>query len=846
MLDIERGGARVSDNAFRAFFKHATGIKEGPYPYQERLAAAPIESRLIHVPTGCGKTAAVILAWLWRRRFHPDSSVRASTPRRLVYCLPMRVLVEQTSDNAKRWLTNLDLQDTVGVHVLMGGEEADDWDLYPERDAILVGTQDMLLSRALNRGYGMSRYRWPMHFGLLHTDCLWVFDEIQLMGSGLTTTAQLEAFRAALHQEGCQSLWMSATLQRDWLHTVNFDPTRLTLLKLEEEDLATQRVRQVREARKPLHATDAHLDDVGALAKEIVAAHKKTLGRTLVVVNTVRRARELHTALQRDLKETGISLDPILIHSRFRPRERAEQVNRLLLEPGEHGMVVVSTQVVEAGVDVSARTIFTELAPWPSLVQRFGRCNRRGLENDTAEAFWIDLPKGEEQQGKLSAPYDLADLLRSRELLRACPDVGPASLAAVANPQPFQHKQVIRRKDFIELFDTTPDLAGNDIDIDPYVREIDESDVQVFWREWPTDQSPPVDAPGPRREELCPVPIADFRNFVKDGERRQLAYRWDYLDRQWVGVQLRRIYPGQVYLLHAAAGGYAPDAGWNVNVDKPVSVIPAPVVALPPEANDDDVLSQFAWQSIAEHTNRVCGELEVILSELWLPELEVLKLAARWHDWGKAHDVFQDAIDDGQAVERRGVATQRRERPPEQRGSRVIAKAPGKRWKDKKLIDPGFWRTYRRRHFRHELASALAVLQRPYDGLTSLTDDELNLVAYLIAAHHGKVCLSIRSLPGESTPDNRRFARGIWDGDELPTTDLGGGVSSPAVALSLEPMELGLCEQPPFAGQPSWAERMQALCDKLSPFRLAYLEAVVRAADARASMTGNPQEPSRA
>jgi len=295
----------VPDNAFRAFFKHATGVQKGPYPYQERLANAPIESRLIHIPTGCGKTAAVILAWLWRRRFHPDSSVRASTPRRLVYCLPMRVLVEQTSDNAKTWLKNLDLQYTVGVHVLMGGEEAGDWDLYPERDAILVGTQDMLLSRALNRGYGMSRYRWPMHFGLLHTDSLWVFDEIQLMGSGLATTAQLEGFRTAFHQDGCQSFWMSATLLPDWLHTVDFDPRSLPLLKLEDDDLATEDVREKREARKPLHAAGARVDGAGELAKEIVAAHEKTGGRTLVVVNTVARARELHTKVQRELKRAA-------------------------------------------------------------------------------------------------------------------------------------------------------------------------------------------------------------------------------------------------------------------------------------------------------------------------------------------------------------------------------------------------------------------------------------------------------------------------------------------------------------------------------------------------------------
>ena len=82
----------------------------------------------------------------------------------------------------------------IAVTVLMGGEDKDEWDLYPERDAIIIGTQDMLLSRALNRGYGMSRYRWPVHFGLLNNDCLWVMDEVQLMGVGVETSAQMQAF----------------------------------------------------------------------------------------------------------------------------------------------------------------------------------------------------------------------------------------------------------------------------------------------------------------------------------------------------------------------------------------------------------------------------------------------------------------------------------------------------------------------------------------------------------------------------------------------------------------------------------------------------------------------------
>lgn len=179
---------------FEEMFSKATNGKR-PFPYQTRLAEADSLPQLIRIPTGAGKTAAVVLAWLWRRRFGAET-VRKSTPRRLVYCLPMRVLVEQTRDNAILWLQRLGLlggtaevenkngenvvraytpawddPEKIVVTMLMGGEDADEWDICPERDAILIGTQDMLLSRALNRGYGMSRYRWPMHFGSQGPDC---------------------------------------------------------------------------------------------------------------------------------------------------------------------------------------------------------------------------------------------------------------------------------------------------------------------------------------------------------------------------------------------------------------------------------------------------------------------------------------------------------------------------------------------------------------------------------------------------------------------------------------------------------------------------------------------------
>ncbi|MEO7143494.1 MAG: DEAD/DEAH box helicase, partial [Bryobacteraceae bacterium] len=139
----------MNAQSFEPFFSDATG--NAPYPYQTALASEGIRSHAIHVPTGAGKTAAVILAWLWQRRNNPQG-----TPRRLVYCLPMRVLVEQTRDRAKEWTEKVAPE--VRVYTLMGGEVQEDWELYPESPAILVGTQDMLLSRALNRGYAMSRY----------------------------------------------------------------------------------------------------------------------------------------------------------------------------------------------------------------------------------------------------------------------------------------------------------------------------------------------------------------------------------------------------------------------------------------------------------------------------------------------------------------------------------------------------------------------------------------------------------------------------------------------------------------------------------------------------------------
>jgi CRISPR-associated endonuclease/helicase Cas3 len=794
---------------FADFFRKATGY--GPYPYQERFAEANPLPHLLRAPTGAGKTDAAVVGWLWRW-----VSKISDTPRRLVYCLPMRVLVEQTQSKAKEWIKKLELD--IPVHVLMGGVEAKKWYLHPEKPAILIGTQDMLLSRALNRGYAASRFHWPIDFGLLNNDCLWVFDEPQLMASGVSTSAQLAGLREqqTFGTFGPSlSVWMSATLEPGWLETVDFRgkfPGKP--LELDEADYDTKRPLNDRMTAKKTLAPlgirltkDADEKEANAVATKVLAKHLEApTTQTLVVLNTVKRAKKVYEALAA-LRNKPDSLKLLLVHSRFRPFEREgskkrdgkkerEGLNDKLQSSGEAAAdrIIVATQVVEAGVDISARTLVTELAPWASIVQRIGRCNRTGgKQNDSpGRVFWIDI-----DEEKQALPYEPAELVKARERMDELngKDVSPKSLSPYKLDPDFQHKHIARRRDVLDFFDTSPDLSGNDIDVSRFVRGDDpETDVQVFWRAINTANLKEQNSPA--RAELCSVPVGEARNFLtRIANKKSLSgYVWDHIDKKWRKLKPAQVRPGLVILLPESAGGYTPDIGWNLEATFPV--VPLTPSDEKPESTEDDPLSTGPPFTITEHTDHVCAELELLLgalSSLVEEWSRVLRQAARWHDVGKAHWAFQ-----------KGMHTAN----PALSLDKLWAKSGVK-----KRLRHG------RKFFRHELASSLAARQHklPFEAV------------YLIGAHHGKVRLSIRALPGEKPPTeiDMPFALGVHHEDKLPKVDCGGSVFCPDTELDLTPMKLG--------GESSWTANALSLLDKLGPFRLAYLEALLRAADQRAS-----------
>ncbi len=675
------------------------------------------------------------------------------------------------------------------------------------------------------------------------------------MGAGRATSAQMEAFRRQESSratcEGrsagyfCRSLWMSATLAPEWLATVDH-PVPTKLFRVDPVTEADERLRKLVEAPKHVRrvangpTSGAAKDQKGYIARlaaSVLEAHRS--GRmTLVIVNQVKRAQDMYAQVRKTFAaRQGVSPELVLLHSRFRPTDRDREMAKLVGTAERSDIIVIATQAVEAGVDISAAVMFAELAPWASMVQRFGRANRRAEVEDGAHVYWIDLlgsirgneRKVEKDTKTVSLPYEADQLWDARAKLAQLEDVAPVHLPPPGKIDP--PLCVIRRKDLDDLFDTDADLTGFDVDISPYVRDADDTDIRVFWR----DASASGDAPPkPTARELCAIPIGQARSWLKS-TKKALGPVFFVRDPQWRRPRGRiessppgwaflhdSPWPGLTVLADRSAGGYDDTLGFTGNRRD----VPAPIdfldeapdsqhmtrVSQGPEeesdGHDDDPRSETGHPvQLTDHLRHVVSEVYALCEGLGVDDStsDLLVRAALWHDLGKAHEVFQETM-------RKGL------KDVSVSSSVLLAKTVKRNLR------------HRRAYFRHELASALAFLA--HQGWSQDAD----LCAFLIAAHHGKVRMNLRALPREAAPKEperagSRFARGVWEGDELPPLDLGVTERWPGGKLTLSIMELGWDK----TSRESWTERTRKLLSTYGPFRLAWLETLLRLADWRAS-----------
>ncbi|MFM8270284.1 MAG: CRISPR-associated helicase Cas3', partial [Pseudomonadota bacterium] len=147
--------------------------------------------------------------------------------------------------------------------------------------------------------------------------------------------------------------------------------------------------------------------------------------RVLWVVNTVDRCQEEAQKLD---KEQGISGSVLCYHSRFRlmdRQKRHEEVIEAFQQEGK-AAIAVTTQVCEMSLDLDADVLITELAPCSSLVQRFGRSNRKGKRNYSK----IRVYEPKIYELKIYRPYTESLILSAKRFLSEI--IGSQSQKALA------------------------------------------------------------------------------------------------------------------------------------------------------------------------------------------------------------------------------------------------------------------------------------------------------------------------------------------------------------------------------------------------------------------------------
>jgi CRISPR-associated endonuclease/helicase Cas3 len=375
----------MSETEFGAAFEALTG--NPPFPWQRelydkwfRIGKFPSSCNL---PTGLGKTSVVAI-WLIALANHPDK-----LPRRLVYVVNRRTVVDQTTNEVEKLRKNLPkLNSDLGSLALstLRGQFADnrEWSADPSRPAVIVGTVDMIGSRLLFSGYRVGFKAKPLHAGFLGQDALLVHDEAHLEPA-------FQNLLIALQREQHEG---ERTGQLPWpkLRAMELSATSRgseNVVALSDKDRDEPEVRKRIGAKKAIHLHENK--DEKRLADEIAdlaLKHKESGRAVLVFVRKVDDVDKVVKKLPKDSSEQltgtlrGQERDDLVkkpIFQRFLPESNRDKD----VTPTEGTVYLVCTSAGEVGVNISADHLVCDLSTFDSMAQRFGRVNRFGNCDDT-------------------------------------------------------------------------------------------------------------------------------------------------------------------------------------------------------------------------------------------------------------------------------------------------------------------------------------------------------------------------------------------------------------------------------------------------------------------------------
>jgi CRISPR-associated endonuclease/helicase Cas3 len=382
------------DSAFEALAENK------PFPWQralyERFAAGEFPDSC-NLPTGLGKTSVVAIWLIALANGKP-------VPRRLVYVVNRRTVVDQTTDEVEKYRKNLTaagITEELALSTLRG-QFADnrEWSADPSRPAVICGTVDMIGSRLLFSGYGVGFKAKPLHAGFLGQDALLVHDEAHL------EPAFQRLIEAIRDEQKREPALLGERLRLKVMELTATSRSGGEAFPNETERKANEQspiVRRRVEAKKAIHLHENK--DEKKLAEEIAAlalSHKDS-GRAVLVfarkvddvekiVAKLRRERQNVQQLAGTLRglERNRMADPrkedaCPIFARFLkpPKPDADETERWKVEPTLGTVYFVCTSAGEVGVNISADHLVCDLSTFESMAQRFGRVNRFGENSDT-------------------------------------------------------------------------------------------------------------------------------------------------------------------------------------------------------------------------------------------------------------------------------------------------------------------------------------------------------------------------------------------------------------------------------------------------------------------------------
>ena len=751
------GGQEFSRH-YKDFFRSLTGYD--PFPYQVDFATRDKEFVSLEAPTGLGKSLAVICDFLYHSIHSPKS-----TPRRLIFQLPLRTLVNQTLETINTLIERSGLE--VDVYCLMGGNIEDDFTENPERRAIIVSTLDQLVSRQLNRPYTASRKAALMHFFATNDDVRLVVDETQLQTEAFPTSVKLhETLTEHSSFFGRELVLCSATMD---LSVVSKPVNRCSLADADyEHPYAKKKIGQYKKLHLHQLMTDAQL--VELIEKEHV---DDTL--TLVVVNQVKRAQAIFSRLK---------LPKRLLHSKYR------RADRNTLEEGLDAFrgVLVATQVVEAGIDLDARKLFSDICPYSSLVQRCGRCGRNGTYKD-ADIYVVDVAT--------PLPYKTSQLDACGDIITTLNDVSIKTLMGITAPPEHTKKSPIDDALIQELFDIHSQTPVTEL-----VRDIQNPSVYVAWREQDNLHKWMETAD---KLELCSLMPNEFSKmgvaeaWIKDEEnstRKRDVFRK-------VDFSTHKVTPGDTYYIPTTSGHYSERLGFVLGATK---VVPEITEKTPKRGirrgygSGETTAFGLVGHSCdaANFARRITRDIDLVFDEY----KEVLVLSAYLHDIGKAHSVFQETCygDDPNNPLAKGAAYKKFEN-------------------NEHYCRPGF---------RHEAASGLQCMEWELD----------DLVVWLVTSHHGQIISQFRSL--REGIDTEASCCGVWSGDVVPAVK--GAWRRDIPRPEGIPEQVGCCFPEttirlPWEHERRYEDIFSELYETYGPLILAALHTFVRIADHRSKFT---------